>query len=128
MGVVVGTRDHDVVKPPRSFTRVVQANGASPIGQPRHDATAEKALQIDHPIEAVRAELLKAVPGFLPAQWRSPPFAFKWDSPGQVRISLKQGNEPPIKPPINFARGQLLFQKPQNREGLDDISERTRFE
>src|SRR4051812_4529198 len=98
--------NRDVVKDPRAFATIVEADGIFAIGQPGHNSAAEEALQVDDPVEVMGADLTQTRPGFVPANRRSPPVAVERDDPGQVGIAFEQRNQSTAEPPINLAGGQ----------------------
>ena len=126
--VIGRAADDDVVETVRAFARFVETGEKFPVGEPREDAGAREALQIDDEIELVRAEPRDGAQHFRPVAWFAPAPAFKVDESGQVRIAFQQRRETGINPPEDLRVRMVTLQQTQHRHGVDDIAKRTGFE
>jgi hypothetical protein len=62
-----------------------------------------------------------------PAIGAPPSFAIKLNDAGEVGIVFEQLGEACFDPPVDLIFGPVLFKQPQNRQGLDDVSEGAGF-
>ena len=128
MRVITRARNNHVIERPRSFARIIQADGPSSIRQPCDNPAAKQTLQIDHPIELMRPNSPDTPRQLRPVPNRPQPLALERNDPRQVRIAFQQRGQSPVQPPINLARGQMLLDQTQDRQRLHHVTERTRFE
>lgn len=128
VGVERCAADGDIIKSPRAFADFVEADEEFSIGEPRERAAAREALEVNDPVEILRAHPAEAAEHFRPVTRRRPTLALEADDAGQIGIAIEERREVGINPPENFAGGQMAFNEPQHGQGLDDIAERAGFE
>src|ERR1700723_1957301 len=93
VGVEGFARDGDIVKAARTLAGFVEADQKFPAAEPRENAAAKEALQINDEIEFLGAEPADAVKHFVPVLGMSPAAAFKADNAGQIRIVFEERRE-----------------------------------
>ncbi len=57
-----------------------------------------------------------------------PALALEWKDAGEVWIAIEERDEIGVQPPVDFAFGQVPLEQTQNRQSLDDVTQRARFE
>ena len=120
--------DGNVVKSPRAFADLVEADEEFSVGEPRERAAAREALEINDPVEILRPHPAEAAEHFRPVPRRGPALPLKTHDARQIGIAFEERREGGVNPPENFGRGQMPFEQPQHGQGLDDVAERTGFE
>jgi len=123
-----GAADGDIIKSPRAFADFVKADEKLSVGEPRERAAAREALQVNDPVEILRAHPADAAEHFRPMTRRSPASSLEMHNAGQIGIAFEQRGEVGINPPENIGGGQMTFEQPEDGQGLDDIAERAGFE
>src|SRR6266478_6281891 len=101
----------DIVEGARALAVIIDSNRARAIREPGDQAAPEKALQIDHPIKSMSANLQDTARRMAPTTGRGQTIAIEGNYPGEIRVGFEQGNQTAIKPPIDFGRRQMLFQE-----------------
>lgn len=129
-GVRVKTfaRHGDIVKAARAFAGFVEADEEFSAREPREDAAAQEALEINDEIEFLRAQPADAGEHFRPVTRFVPAAAFKADDAGEIWIAFEQRRERTVNPPENFSLWIMQFQQTQHGQRLKNVAERAGFE
>ena len=127
VGVKRDAPDGHVVESPRAFADFVQTNEKLSIGEPGKSAAAGEALEVNDPVEILRAHPAEAVEHFRPVTRRGPASPLETHDAGQIRVVFEERREVGVNPPENFGCGQMTFEQPEDGQGLDDIAERAGF-
>lgn len=117
-----------IVEASRAFAHFIQTDEQSAVGEPGKGGTAGQALEVNDPVEFLRARPADAAEHFGPEPGFGPAFAFKEDEAGQIGIAFNERGEGRVNPPVDFAPGQVEFEQPEDGQGLDDIPEGTGLE
>jgi len=121
-------RHGDIIKAARPFAHFVEADEKFSAGQPGKGSAAGEALQINDEVEVLVAEPADAAEHFRPVLRFGPAFALETDDADEVGIAFDERGERGINPPVDVGGREVQLQQPQNRQRVDDVTERTGFE